>query len=43
MVADELFRHTPDRLSAAAHSLNEKPRRATDELPAEFGLSKFVA
>lgn len=42
-VAEELFRHTPDRLPAAAHALNEKLRRATDELPAELGLSKLVA
>jgi hypothetical protein len=43
MVADELFRHTPDKLSAAAHALNEKLRKATDELPAELGLSKLTA
>jgi hypothetical protein len=43
MVADELYRHTPDRLPAAAHTLNDKLRRATDELPAELGLSKLVA
>ena len=43
MVADELFRHTPDRLPAAAHALNEKLRQASDELPAELGLSKLVA
>jgi hypothetical protein len=43
MVADELFRHAPDRLPAAAHAMNEKLRLATDELPAELGLSKLVA
>lgn len=43
MVADELFHHTPDRLPAAAHALNEKLRQASDELPAELGLSKLVA
>lgn len=43
MVADELFRHAPDRLPAAAHELNERLRQATDELPAELGLSKLVA
>ncbi len=42
-VADELFRHTPDRLPAEAHALNEKLRRATDELPAALGLSRLVA
>jgi hypothetical protein len=42
MVADELFRHTPDRLPAAAHSLNERLRRATDELPADLGLPELT-
>ena len=43
MVADELFRHTPDRLPAEAHALNEKLRASADELPAELGLSRLVA
>jgi hypothetical protein len=42
-VADELFRHTPDRLSAEAHALNEKLRASRDPLPADLGLSKLVA
>ncbi len=43
MVADELFRHTPDRLSAAAHQLNDRLRASADELPAELGLSRLTA
>lgn len=43
MVADELFRHTPDRLSAAAHQLNDRLRASDDELPAELGLSRLTA
>jgi hypothetical protein len=42
-VADELFRHTPDRLPPEAHLLNEKLRSARSELPADLGLSKLVA
>ena len=42
MVADELFRHTPDRLSAAAHQLNDRLRASADELPAELGLTKLT-
>lgn len=42
-VANELFRHTPDRLPAAAHVLNERLRQSPEELPASLGLSKFVA
>lgn len=41
-VAEELFRHTPDRLPAAAHQLNERLRSARDPLPADLGLSDFV-
>lgn len=41
-VADELFRHTPDRLPAAAHELNERLRSARDPLPADLGLSNFA-
>jgi hypothetical protein len=43
MVADELFRHTPDRLSATAHTLNERLRQSSEELPAELGLSRLTA
>lgn len=42
MVADELFRHTPDRLSAAAHQLNDRLRASADELPVDLGLSKLT-
>lgn len=42
-VAEELFRHTPDRLTAEAHVLNERLRGAQEPLPAELGLSKLVA
>lgn len=42
-VADELFRHTPAKLSAAAHALNDRLRQAADELPAELGLTKLTA
>lgn len=42
MVADELFRHTPARLSAAAHQLNDRLRASAAELPAELGLTKFT-
>jgi hypothetical protein len=43
MVANELFRHTPDRLPVEAHALNDRLRQTTDELPADLGLSKLVA
>ena len=42
MVADELFRHTPDRLSAAAHQLNDRLRASAAELPVDLGLSKLT-
>src|SRR5262245_54110847 len=42
-VADELFRHTPDRLTPAAHQLNERLRSTRDPLPADLGFSNFVA
>jgi len=42
-VAEEVFRHTPDRLPAAAHALNERLRAAADPLPADLGLSKLTA
>lgn len=42
-VAEELFRHTPGQLSAAAHQLNEQLRGSREPLPKELGLSKLVA
>jgi hypothetical protein len=42
-VADELFRHTPDRLPAEAHLLNERLRASGEPLPADLGLSKLTA
>jgi hypothetical protein len=42
-VADELFRHTPDRLPADAHSLNERLRTVTEPLPTDLGLTGLVA
>src|SRR5262249_40944108 len=35
-VADELFRHTPDRLPAEAHLLNERLRASSESLPADL-------
>jgi hypothetical protein len=42
-VADSLFRHPPDRLSAPAHEMNERLRTARDLLPADLALSKLSA
>ncbi len=42
-VADELFRHTPGRLPAEAHALNEKVRSARVPLPDDLGLSRLAA
>jgi hypothetical protein len=42
-VADELFRHAPDRLPAEAHLLNEKLRRLNEPLPSELGLPNLLA
>lgn len=41
-VADELFRHTPDRLPAEAHALNERLRSATEPIPTDLGLPKLI-
>jgi hypothetical protein len=41
-VADELFRHAPDRLSPVAHQLIERMRQDKDELPDDLGLSKLT-
>jgi hypothetical protein len=38
-VAEELYRHTPDRLPAEAHVLNEHLRTLREPLPAELGIS----
>lgn len=42
-VANELFRHTPDRLPAEAHALNSALRSARDPLPSDLGLPQLVA
>jgi hypothetical protein len=42
-VAEELFRHTPDRLSADAHVLNDKLRSAKEPLPDDLGLTGLTA
>jgi len=42
-VANELFRHTPDRLTAESHSLNDRLRKATQPLPMNLSLSKLIA
>lgn len=42
-VAEELFRHTPNRLPAQAHVLNERLRTTSEPLPAELGLSGLTA
>jgi hypothetical protein len=41
-VAEELFRHTPDRLPAEAHLLNERLRVSQEPLPEELGLSGLI-
>jgi hypothetical protein len=42
-VADELFRHTPDRLPAEAHRLNERLRQSPEPIPTDLGLPKLIA
>jgi hypothetical protein len=42
-VAEELFRHPPERLPAEAHALNERLRTAADPIPADLGLAGLVA
>jgi hypothetical protein len=42
-VAEELFRHTPDRLPADAHVLNDKLRSAKQPLPEDLGLTGLTA
>ena len=41
-VAEELFRHTPDRLPAEAHLLNERLRASQESLPEDLGLSGLI-
>jgi hypothetical protein len=41
-VAEELFRHTPDRLPAEAHLLNERMRASKEPLPEDLGLSGLI-
>jgi hypothetical protein len=41
-VAEELFRHTPDRLPAEAHLLNERLRTSQEPLPEDLGLSGLI-
>jgi hypothetical protein len=41
-VAEELFRHTPDRLPAEAHLLNERLRASQERLPEDLGLSGLI-
>lgn len=42
-VAEELFRHPPERLPAEAHALNERLRSATEVLPTSLGIADLVA
>src|SRR5262245_51170166 len=41
-VAEELFRHAPDRLPALAHALNEKLRTIQQALPTDLGLTRLT-
>jgi len=42
-VADELYRHSPDRLPIDAHLLNERLRESREPLPESLGLSMLTA
>jgi hypothetical protein len=42
-VADELYRHSPDRLPINAHLLNERLRGSREALPEDLGLSMLTA
>jgi hypothetical protein len=42
-VADELYRHCPDRLPIDAHLLNERLRQSQEPLPENLGLSVLTA
>jgi hypothetical protein len=41
-VAEEMFRHTPNRLPAEAHFLNERLRASREPLPENLGLSGLI-
>lgn len=41
-VAEELFRHPPERLAAAAHAFNESLRHRQESLPDDLGLSALT-
>jgi hypothetical protein len=41
-VAEELFRHAPNRLPAEAHSLNERLRTSAEPLPSNLGLPQLT-
>jgi hypothetical protein len=42
-VAEELYRHSPDRLPIDAHLLNERLRGSREALPEDLGLSMLTA
>ncbi len=42
-IANELFHHTPDRLPAEAHALNERLRAVSESLPDDLGFSRLMA
>ena len=42
-VANELFRHAPNRLPAEAHLLNERLRETSEPLPPNLGLPQLTA
>jgi len=42
-VAEELYRHSPDRLPIDAHMLNERLRGSREALPEDLGLSMLTA
>jgi hypothetical protein len=41
-VAEEMFRHAPNRLPAEAHLLNERLRASQEPLPGDLGLSGLI-
>ena len=41
-VADELFRHPPDRLNADAHAMNDRLRTSREPLPENLGITQLV-
>jgi hypothetical protein len=42
-IATELFLHTPDRLPAEAHALNDRLRSVNEAPPADLGFSRLIA